>query len=95
PALRDAFLGTAAWMERPLADVIADRIGASARLAAEVLAASVAAAVRVALGQWARPASGSSAAGSSAASGLVAVSGSLPELLRAALAPLGPALDAA
>jgi AcrR family transcriptional regulator len=88
PALRDAFLGTAAGIEHPLATVIADRTG-TGQLTARVLSASVAAAVRVALGQWARP-----AAESSAASGLIAVSGSLAELLRAALAPLMPALDA-
>lgn len=68
--------------------MIADRTGTS-QLTALVLAASAAAAVRVALAQWTRP------AGSSTASGLITVSGSLPELLRATLAPLTPALDAA
>lgn len=58
--------------------------------AARVLAASVATAVRIALEQWVRPAGAPSAAG-----GLVVPSGSLPELLRTALAPLTPALDAA
>jgi AcrR family transcriptional regulator len=90
PALRDAFLGTAAGIEHPLATVIAQRIGDTGQITARVLAASVAAAVRIALGQWTRP-----AAGSPSASGLVTVSGSLPDLLRTALAPLGPALDAA
>jgi AcrR family transcriptional regulator len=90
PALRDAFLDTAAGIEAPLAAVIAKRTGGSGQLTAQVLSASVAAAVRVALGQWVRP-----AAEPHAASGLVAVSGSLPELLRTALAPLRPALDAA
>jgi AcrR family transcriptional regulator len=90
PALRDAFLGTAAEIEHPLTTVIAERTGDSDQLTAQVLSAGVAAAVRIALGQWARP-----AAESRAASGLLAVSGSLPELLRAALAPLRPALDAA
>jgi AcrR family transcriptional regulator len=90
PALRDAFLGTAAGIERPLAAVIAERVGGTDELTAQVLSASVAAAVRIALGQWAGPATQPHAA-----SGLVAVSGSLPELLRAALAPLRPALDAA
>jgi AcrR family transcriptional regulator len=86
PALRNAFLGTAAGIEDPLTAVIAERIGDNGQLTARVLSASVAAAVRVALGQWVRP---------STASGLVAPSGSLPELLRTALAPLAPALDAA
>ena len=90
PALRDAFLGTAAGIEHPLAAVIAERTGGTGQLAARVLSASVAAAVRIALGQWARP-----AAEPHAASMLVAVSGSLPELLRTALEPLRPALDAA
>ncbi|MGC4941725.1 TetR/AcrR family transcriptional regulator [Kribbella sp. DT2] len=53
---------------------------------AEVLAASVAAAVRVALRQWLQPL---------AASGLVVPAGSLPDLLRSAIAALEPALDAA
>ena len=85
--LRDAFLGTAAGIEHPLTAVIAERIGDSGQLTAQVLSASVAAAVRIALQQWLRPVP--------ANSGLVAVSGSLPGLLRTALAPLTPALDAA
>lgn len=90
PALRDAFLGTAAGIEDPLTAVIAARIGDSDQLTARVLAASVAAAVRIALGQWVRPATALHAA-----SGLLVPSGSLPELLRTALAPLRPALDVA
>ncbi|MFC5835321.1 TetR/AcrR family transcriptional regulator [Nonomuraea insulae] len=90
PALREAFLGTAAAMEHPLAGAIAERLGGQLgdeELSARVLAASVAAAVRVALERWLRPAP--------AAGGLVVLSGSLPGLLRAALAPLAPALAAA
>ena len=85
PALRDAFADTAGAIEPPLADAIAQRLGDADPLTARVLAASVAAAVRIALGQWLSPAAG----------GLVVPSGSLPDLLRAALAPLVPALDAA
>ncbi|HEX8007246.1 MAG TPA: helix-turn-helix domain-containing protein [Trebonia sp.] len=85
PALRDAFLGTAAEIEHPLTAVIAERIGDTGRHTAQVLSASVAAAVRIALQQWVRPAAGE----------LVIPSGSLPDLLRTALAPLAPALDAA
>jgi AcrR family transcriptional regulator len=86
-ALRDAFLDTAAGIEDPLTAVIAERIGDHGQHTARVLSASVAAAVRIGLRQWLQPAP--------ANSGLVAVSGSLPDLLRAALAPLAPALDAA
>jgi AcrR family transcriptional regulator len=101
PALREAFLGTTAAIEHPLADVIADRLGTTDETTsdgtttdgttAHVLAASVAAAVRVALRRWLRPTAGPG--------GLVTVSDSLPDslpdLLRTALAPLTPALDAA
>ena len=90
PALRDAFLQTATEIEDPLTAVIAERIGDEDRHTARVLSASVAAAVRIALQRWLRP-----AATSSASSGLVVPSGSLPELLRVSLAPLRPAFDAA
>ncbi len=116
PALRAAFLGAAAGIERPLTAVIAERIGDTSQHTAQVLAASVAAAVRVALERWLRPAAPLPAgdpaaplpagdpaaplpAGDSVAplpaGGLVVPSGSLPALLRASLAPLTPALDAA
>lgn len=81
PALRDAFVDTATAIEDPLTDAIAER---TERQTARVLAASVAAAVRIALEDWTQP-----------TGGLVVVTGSLPDLLRAALAPLAPALDAA
>jgi AcrR family transcriptional regulator len=90
PALREEFLGAAAGIESSLTAAIAERAGDGDQLTAQVLAASITAAVRVALRQWLRP-----AAETGPAAGLVAVSGSLPELLRAALAPLRPALDAA
>jgi AcrR family transcriptional regulator len=86
PALRTAFVNTATEIEHPLTDAIAERLGDPAT--AHILAASVAAAVRVALERWL-------AAFSLKPSGLVVPSGSLPDLLRAALAPLAPALDAA
>jgi AcrR family transcriptional regulator len=90
PALRDAFLSTAAEIEHPLTAAIAERIGDPGQHTARVLSASVAAAVRIALERWLRP-----AAASPATSRLVVPSGSLPGLLRTALAPLRPALDAA
>jgi AcrR family transcriptional regulator len=90
PALRDAFLGTAARIEDPLTAVIAERTGDTGQHSARVLSASAAAAVRVALQQWVQP-----AAESRAASDLVIPSGSLQDLLRTALAPLAPAFDTA
>ncbi|MFB9625893.1 TetR/AcrR family transcriptional regulator [Nonomuraea helvata] len=90
PALREAFVDTAGAVEHSLADVIAQRLGDTDPHAPRVLAASVAAAIRVALHQWVQPRTASPTAG-----GLVVPSGSLPDLLRAALAPLAPALDAA
>ncbi|MFD9025270.1 TetR/AcrR family transcriptional regulator [Streptomyces parvulus] len=93
--LRDAFLATTAGMEPPLAAVIAERVDDAHGHTARVLAASVAAAVRIALEGWLRPAGDGEDAGSSGAGGLVVPSGSLPVRLRTALAPLAPAFDAA
>jgi AcrR family transcriptional regulator len=92
PALRDAFVDSAGAIEHPLAGAIAARLGGDGAGAdtARVLAASVTAAVRVALERWLQP-----VAASGATAGLVVPAGSLPDLLRAALAPLVPALDAA
>jgi len=90
PSLRQAFLETTAGLEGPLASAMAERLSDPGPHSARVLAAAVAAAVRVALERWLRP------AGSSAAlTTLVVPNGSLPDLLRSALAPLAPALDAA
>ncbi|MGH3315536.1 MAG: TetR/AcrR family transcriptional regulator [Nocardioidaceae bacterium] len=90
PALRRAFVGTTTALKRPLADAIADRVGDGNPCTAHVLAASVAAAIQVALERWLQPGNAPAATG-----GLVVPSGSLPDLLRSALAPLAPALDAA
>ncbi|MEV0351983.1 TetR/AcrR family transcriptional regulator [Nonomuraea sp. NPDC050680] len=90
PALRDAFVDTTSAIEHPLTDAIAGRLGDIDPHTARVLAASVAAAVRVAIEQWLRTTAASFTAG-----GLVVPSGSLPDLLRTTLAPLAPALDAA
>jgi AcrR family transcriptional regulator len=110
PALRDAFLDSAAQIEDPLAAVIAERVGDEGQHTARVLSASAAAAVRIALQRWLRPATARPATAPpittppitappittpSVSSGLVVPSGSLPELLRASLAPLRPAFDAA
>ncbi|WP_043641291.1 TetR/AcrR family transcriptional regulator [Nonomuraea candida] len=90
PALREAFLETTAAIEHPLTDAIAERLGDDDPHTARVLAASVAAAVRVAIERWLH-----TTASSATISGLVVPSGSLPDLLRTTLAPLTPALDAA
>jgi AcrR family transcriptional regulator len=90
PKLRDMFLNTAAAIEDPLVAAIDQRLGGTGTPTARVLAATVAAAVRVALQQWLQP-----PATPLATDGLVVPSGSLPDLLRSALAALAPALDAA
>lgn len=97
-ALRNAFLDTTAGIEPPLTAVIAERLDGTGAHTARVLAASVAAAVRVALEGRLRPTGNTGnaeAAGISGAGGLVVPSGSLPGRLRAALIPLAPAFDAA
>ncbi|MFJ7200768.1 MULTISPECIES: TetR/AcrR family transcriptional regulator [unclassified Streptomyces] len=94
-ALRDAFLDSTAGIEPPLTAVFAERMGDAEVHTARVLAASVAAAVRIALEGWLRPAGSAEAAGSIGAGVLVVPSGSLADQLRTALSPLTPALDAA
>lgn len=89
-ALRASYVDTAATIEGPLADALIDRSGGTDRLTAHVLAASVGAAVKVALREWLQSTTMSPSTG-----GLVVPSGSLPDLLRTALIPLAPALDAA
>ena len=89
PALRAAFLSTTAAIEPPLTAAIATRVTAP-EPTARVLAASVAAAIRVAIELWLQP-----APAPLVTAGFVVVSGSLPALLRTTLAPLEPALSAA
>ncbi|MFD8448696.1 TetR/AcrR family transcriptional regulator [Streptomyces coelicoflavus] len=96
PALRHAFLDSTAGIEPPLTAVIAERLGDTGAPTARVLAASVAAAVRIALEGWLRPAGeDAGAAGGLDAGRLVVPVGSLSDRLRAALAPLAPSFDAA
>jgi AcrR family transcriptional regulator len=95
PALREAFLDAAAGIEHPLATVIAERLPETGAHTARVLAASVAAAVRIALEGWLRPAATAQTPERRTVGALVVPSGSLPDRLRAALAPLAPAFDAA
>ncbi|MGW7351569.1 TetR/AcrR family transcriptional regulator [Streptomyces sp. NPDC054784] len=93
--LRDAFLDAAADIEPPLTAAIAERLGDTGAHTARVLAASVAAAVRIALEGWLVPAGNAEATAGFSPGGLVVPSGPLPDQLRATLAPLAPAFDAA
>lgn len=90
PALRACYLDTVGTIEEPLAGAITERCRAVDGLTAQVLAASVGAAARLALQRWLQ-----STGTPSSMKGFVVPSGSLPTLLRAALTPLAPALDAA
>jgi AcrR family transcriptional regulator len=90
PALRACYVNTVTALERPLAEAIAERCPQTDPLTAEVLAASVGAAAKVAVRRWLR-----STGKPASPAGLVVTAGALPELVRSALAPLVPALDAA
>lgn len=90
PALRDSYADTVVVIEGPLAEALVRRTEGMDQLTAQVLAASVGAAAKVALQSWLH-----AAAVPPSTSGFVVPSGSLPDLIRAAMAPLVPALDAA
>jgi AcrR family transcriptional regulator len=89
-ALRACYVDTVAAIEGPLAEAIAERHQGMDRLTADVLSASVGAAAKLALRQWLQ-----STSTSVSMPGFVVPSGSLPDLIRSALMPLVPALDAA
>ena len=89
-ALRACYIDAVTTIEGPLADAISERCPGIEGLTAEVLSAGVGAAAKVALRQWLR-----STSEVPAMPGFVVPSGSLPDLVRAALLPLAPALDAA
>lgn len=89
-ALRACYVDTVTTIEGPLADAITERCRGIEHLTAQVLSASVGAATKVALRQWLQ-----STSAMPSMPGFVVPSGSLPDLVRAALLPLGPALDAA
>jgi AcrR family transcriptional regulator len=90
PALRACYVDTVAAMDGPLAEAIAVRCPGMDRLTADVLSAGVGAAAKLALRQWLR-----STSAPASMPGFVVPSGSLPDLIRSALMPLVPALDAA
>ena len=90
PALRACYVDTVAAIEEPLTEAIAERCPQVDRPTAEVLAAGVGAVTRLALRRWLR-----SASTPPSMEGFVVPAGSLPHLVRTALGPLAPALDAA
>ncbi|MFD0746398.1 hypothetical protein ACFQ1L_34570 [Phytohabitans flavus] len=90
PALRACYLDTVSTIEEPLAAAIVERCPAVDQLTAQVLAAGVGAAAKLALRQWLH-----SASAATSMKGFVVPSGSLPTLIRTALTPLAPALDGA
>jgi AcrR family transcriptional regulator len=89
PALRACYVDAVTMIEDPLAAAITERSPGMDRLTAQVLSASVGAAAKVALRQWLQ-----STTMFPSISGFVIPSGSLPHLMRTALARLAPALDA-
>ena len=89
-ALCACYVDTVATIEGPLAEAITERCRGMDRLTAQVLAASVGAAAKLALRRWLQP-----TYVPTSTKGFVVPSGSLPILMRTALTPLVPALDAA
>jgi AcrR family transcriptional regulator len=89
-ALRSCYVDTAVAWEASLAEALRERSPGLDPLTAEVLSAGVAAAVRLALRRWL-----ASVRTPASMPGFVVPSGALPELVRAALLPLAPALDEA
>jgi hypothetical protein len=90
PALRACYVDTITTIEGPLAEAITERCPGMDRLTAQVLSAGVGAAAKLALRRWVQ-----STSVAPSMNGFVVPSGSLPDLMRTALLPLLPALDAA
>jgi AcrR family transcriptional regulator len=86
PTLRAEYLDTVTTIEQPLASAIAARTGNNDALTTKVLAAAVSAAARVAVERWIHPTHNTK---------LVVPQGTLPNILREALARITPALKAA
>lgn len=86
PALQSTYAESVAMAGDALAEAIMERTGGTDRLTAQVLAASVGAAAKLALINW--------LGGPPPENGFVVASGSLADRMRAALTPLAPALDA-
>jgi AcrR family transcriptional regulator len=90
PALRACYVDTVAALEETLTDAIAVRHSELERLTAAVLSASVGAATKVALRHWLE-----SAGTPESMPGFVVPTGSLPDIVRAAVERLRPTFDAA
>jgi len=90
PALRACYVDTVAALEDILTEAIAVRHSELERLTAAVLSASVGAATKVALRHWLE-----SAGTPASMPGFVVPSGSLPDIVRAAVERLRPTFDAA
>lgn len=88
-ALRACYVDAVTAIEGPLAQAITSRCPDVDGLTGQVLAASASAAAKVAVQQWLQ-----SSAVPPSMPGFVVPSGSLPDLVRAALTPLRPAFDA-
>ncbi|GGL06112.1 TetR family transcriptional regulator [Mangrovihabitans endophyticus] len=88
--LRACYVDTITMIEGPLTDAVIERCDRIGRLTAQVLSASVGAAAKIAVRQWLQTTSAPPSM-----PGFVVPSGSLPDLVRAALTPLAPAFDAA
>lgn len=89
-ALRACYVDAVTAIEGPLAQAITGRCPDVDGLTGQVLAASASAAAKVAVQQWLQ-----SSTVPPSMPGFVVPSGSLPDLVRAALTPLRPAFDAA
>lgn len=89
-ALRESYADSATMSAQSLSDALTARASGMDPLTAQVLAASIGAAARVALKGWL-----SSAASPVSSGGFVVPTGSLSDRMRAALTLLAPALDAA
>lgn len=87
PALRSSYADSIAPDGRPLAEALSRRVAGMDPLTADVLAASIGAAARVAIEDWL-----TSASTPALSTGFVVPAGSLPDRLRTALTALSPAL---
>ncbi|TDD07792.1 TetR/AcrR family transcriptional regulator [Nonomuraea diastatica] len=90
PGLLNCYADAAGSLAEPLTDAFTEGAIGIDPVAARVLAASVGAAAKIAVREWLQ-----SGAGATQVGDFVVTAGSLPDLIRKALLPLVPALDAA